>query len=114
MKNKNYSIAKILILIPIVVSVITVICLVLASILEVPTARGTLYSFFALIGLLSLVLSPLPCLAMSVVGIIFSAKAMKEGIVKARIFFVIGIVELLPCILGLILAIAMFIGGQGV
>ena len=39
MKNSSYSKAKVLTLIPIFVLAVTVICLVLAAILEAPTGR---------------------------------------------------------------------------
>ena len=58
MKNSNYSRAKVLTLIPVIVLAATVICFVLASILEVPTGRGALYTIFAFAGLMSMFLSP--------------------------------------------------------
>jgi hypothetical protein len=112
--SRNYSNAKILILIPIFVFAITVICMGLATILEAPTNRGTIYTIFAFIGLMSMLLAPLPCLIMSVIGIIFAIKAKKEGIAQSGKYIVIGIIEILPHGAGLLLAIAMFIAGQGV
>ena len=106
--------AKILTLIPIIVFLITVICMVLAMILETPTDRGTLYSVFAFIGLMSIFISPLPCLVISIIGTFFAAKAIKAGTEGGRIFLVLGIIEILVYILGGILAIVMFIAGQGV
>ena len=77
--------------------------------------QGTIYSLFTLVGILGIVLSPLPCLAMSVAGTIFAAKAVKEGIVPARKYLVLGIVEILTHASGVILAILMvFVAGQGV
>ena len=111
---KRYRIAKILILIPIVVFVITAICMGLATILEFPTDRGVVYSIFAGIGILSMFLSPLPCLVISIVGTVFAAKATKEGIVQSRKFLVIGIVEIIAYIAGVILAATMFYYGQSV
>ena len=46
------------------------------------------------IGSMSLILTTVPCLAMAVLGTVFAAKAKKEGIAKAKKFFVIGIVEI--------------------
>ena len=54
MKNSSYSKAKVLTLIPIFVLAVTVICLVLAAILEAPTGRGVLYTIFAFAGLMSM------------------------------------------------------------
>ena len=114
MQNKNHTRAKILTLIPIVVFVIIAVCLFLASVLEVPTSKGALYSLFALAGVLGMFLSPLPCLVISVLGTVFAAKAVKEGAAQSRKFFIIGIVEILVYVAAVILAIVMFIAGQGV
>ena len=114
MKNKNYSRAKVLTLIPIFVLVATVLCLVLASILEVPTSRGVLYTIFAFAGLMSMFLTPFPCLVISAAGTVFAIKAVKEGFAEARKFLILGIIEILVCAAGAVLAIIMFIAGQGV
>ena len=114
MKNSTYSKAKILTLIPVVILVAAVICMVLAMILEVPTNRGTLYTIFAFAGLMSIFVYPLPCLVMSAIGTVFAAKAVKDGTAKARIFLILGILEILVCAAGAVLAIVMFTAGQGV
>ncbi len=114
MKNRNDSKAKILILIPIVVFVITGLCLVLATILDVPANRGAFYSFFAFTGMMGMFLFPLPCLVVSIVGTVLAARAAKEGGVQSRIFLAIGIMEILACGAGVFFAIMMFIAGQGV
>ena len=113
MKNNNYTKAKVLTLIPVIVLVFTVICMVLATILEVPTGRGLIYTVFAFAGLMSIFLSPLPCLVVSIIGTVSAVKAVKEGM-AARKFIVLGIVEILVYVLGAILAVMMFIGGQSV
>ena len=104
----HYSKSKLFTLIPIIILALTIICLVLATILEVPTNRGALYSIFAFAGVISLFISPLPCLVISVIGTVFAAKA------KARGFLILGIAEILVYIVGAILAIIMFTAGQGV
>ncbi len=114
MKSNSYLKAKTLTLIPIVVLGVTVICAVLAAMLESPTSRGALYSAFAFTGLIGAFLSPLPCLVISVVGTAFAAKAKKEDATEAGKFFILGIVEILAGAAGTILAIVMFIAGQGV
>ncbi len=114
MNNRNYAKAKILTLIPVIVLLFTVICFVLATILEGPTNRGTVYSVFAFAGLMSLFFAPLPCQVLSIIGTVFAAKATKEGIKEARKFLILGIIEILVALLGGVLAVVMFIGGQGV
>ena len=114
MKSSNYSKAKVLTLIPLIVLAVTVICMVLATILEVPTSRGMLYTIFAFTGLMSVFISSLPCLVISIIGTVFASKATKEGTAEARKFLILGIIEILVYAVGAILAILMFIGGQGV
>ena len=114
MKNSSYLKAKVLTLIPVVVFALAGICLILASILEVPTGKGVLYTIFAFAGLMSIFIYPLPCLVMSVIGTVFAAKAVKGGMAKARIFLILGIMEILVCVAGAVLAIVMSIAGQGV
>ena len=114
MKNGNYTKAKILTLIPVIVLALTVICMILATILEGPTGRGTIYTIFAFAGLMSIFLSPLPCLVLSVIGTVFAAKATKEGTAGSIRFLILGIAEMLVYVAGAIVAVLMIIAGQGV
>ena len=114
MKNSSYSKARVLTLAPLIVLAATVICMVLASILAVPTNKGVLYTIFGSAGLMSMFLSPFPCLVISVIGTVFAAKAAKEGTAQARIFLILGIIEVLVCAAGAVLAIMMFMVGMGV
>lgn len=114
MKNSNYSKAKVLTLIPVIVLLVTVICLVLATILEVPTSRGVIYTIFAFAGLMGIFIPPLPCLLISILGTVYAAKATKEGAAEARKFFILGVMEILVYVVGVLLAIMMFITSQGV
>ncbi len=114
MKNTGYLKAKVLTLIPVAAFALAGICLILAAILEVPTSRGVLYTVFAFAGLMSIFVYPLPCLVMSAIGTVFAAKAVKDGTAKARIFLILGILEILVCAAGAVLAIVMFTAGQGV
>ena len=79
MKSRNYLRAKVLTLIPLIVLVVTVICIVLATILEEKKRRSVLYTIFAFAGLMGVFISPLPCLVLSIIGTVFAAKAAKEG-----------------------------------
>lgn len=114
MNNRNHRIAKILVLIPIAVFIITAISMGLATVLEYPTDMGLAYTVFAFIGIMSIFLSPLPCLVISIVGTVFAAKATKEGVVQSRKFLVIGIIEIIAYIAGVILAATLFYYGQSV
>ena len=101
-------------MIPIVVLAIIVICAVLASILDVPTSKGTLYTVFMITALVGGFLSPLPCLIVSIFGTVFASKAKKEGAAGAKKYFILGIVEIVVCTVGTFLSIIMYIIGQGV
>ena len=114
MKNSSYLKAKVLTLIPIIVLAVIVLCMVLAAILEVPTSRGALYTILALAGLMGVFIAPLPCLVMAILGTMFAAKAGKEGVSGARLFFVMGIIEIIVCAAGAFLSILMFLAGLGV
>ncbi len=114
MKSSNCLKAKVLTLIPVIVLAVTVICMVLATILEGPTNRGTIYTIFAFVGVMSIFLSPLPCQVLSIIGTVFAAKATKEGTAGALKFLILGIIEILFSVGGVVIAVGMFIAGQGV
>lgn len=111
--NRNYTKAKVLTLIPIIVLAVTVICLVLATILEFPTDRGALYSICIFVGLMSIFLSPLPCLVISIIGMVSATKAKKEGAVGAEKLFILGIIDIFVYVVGAIIAILVFAGSIG-
>ncbi len=113
MKSSSYSKAKALTPIPIIVLAVTAICMVLAAILEAPTNKGALYSIFAFTGLMSTLISPLPCLVISMIGTVFAARAQKEG-AAAKKFFILGVIEILVWVVGAVLAIIMIKVGKGV
>ena len=113
-QNRNYLRARVLTLIPVIVFAVTVICMVLAVILEVPTNRGTVYSALALIALMSIMISPAPCMALSIMGLIFAIKAIKEGTKKGIIFLALGIIEIMVFAASAIFAILLFLAGQSV
>ena len=76
--------------------------------------RSAIYTVFAFAGLMGILLSPLPCLIISIIGTVFAAKAAKEGSAKTPVFLILGIIEILIYIVGAVLAAMMFIAGQGV
>ncbi len=114
MKTSNYSKAKVLILIPVIVLAATVICMVLAAMFEVLSSRGLLYTIFTFAGLMSMFITPLPCLVISIAGTVFAVKAAKEGASGAWLLFILGIMEILVYVVGVILAVILFVTGQGV
>ncbi len=115
MENRNYLRAKRMILIPFFVFVISLLCLVIGLILAGRDMDSTaIYANLMLIAILSMYISPTVCFFLTVVGTAFAFKASKEGADKARKFRVIGIIEIIACILGVIISVLMFIGGMSV
>ncbi|MCR5356583.1 MAG: hypothetical protein K6E63_04185 [Lachnospiraceae bacterium] len=112
--ERNHTIAKTMMIIPIVLLAVTLLSLAIATALEGPTGRGTVYSIFMIIVLIGLFLAPPACFIFSIIAIVFSGKAMKEGNSKSVKILIIGIIELVFSVGGVILAILMFIGGQSV
>lgn len=107
--NKDYKkLSKTLVLIPIIVTVVLIVCGVIASVLEIPTDRGFIYTVFASIAILGLFLAPLPCFISSVVGTVFAIKG------KVHSTTVIGIIEILLGIVVLIFVSILFVQGQSV
>ena len=86
-----------------------VISLIVASILEMPTHRGVVYGFFAMMFLLMFFFSVFPGIIMSIIGTILAAKAKRKG------FTVMGIIEILLGIGGIYLIWYMiFVTGPSV
>ena len=110
----NHEIAKIMIVIPLILAAVTLLSLAIATILEGPTNRGSLYTIFMIIVLVGFFLAPPISMFLSIIAIVFSCKAMKEGNSKSLKILIIGIIETLLSVGAIILAIVMFIGSKGV
>lgn len=98
--------AKILILIPAIVFAVTAVCLVPLTISYFSTGSDVTAVALIFIGSLCLILTTIPCLVMAVVGTVYAAREKKEGQASSRIFFVIGMIEIVIYGLGVICAIA--------
>jgi hypothetical protein len=113
--NKNYKIAKILVLVPLIVFAIAVVCFIIATVLEQPTNRGVLYTAILLIGFLCMLLAPLPCLIVSIIGSLYAYRSKKEGARHGILLFIIGIVNTLVSFAVFVFDIyAVFVLGPGV
>ena len=62
---------------------------------------------FAGSGILSALLSPLPCLAASVAGIVCARHSVKAGNKKARKFFIIGIIAATVSVMETLLTVTL-------
>ena len=93
--NKYYKIAKILILITLVIMITIPVCLGLAFLILSLAASGTsniLYQIAASVFYIGFGICGIPCLAMSIIGTICAIKARKDGISKATVFIILGII----------------------
>ena len=78
-KHRTRTIAKILILIPLIVIIALPICFVFAVLLEGPTNMGLPYLIFAVPFTFTFMFGSIPCLILSVVGTVFATKAKRAG-----------------------------------
>ncbi|MGX8773873.1 MAG: hypothetical protein ACSW8G_02310 [Bacillota bacterium] len=97
MDNRNHKRARTLILIPVACFVFTAICCEFSQILAPYVEKDLLYAVCTLAAIASIILLPYPCLAASIGGTVFAARATKEGNAPSRKFFVIGIIEIIAC-----------------
>lgn len=102
MENKNHNRAKILILIPIIVFVVTALCLVPLTVSYFSTGSDVTAVLMIVVGTFGLIFTTVPCLVVSVVGTVYAAKAKREGWPGSGKFFVIGIIEIIVYSLGVI------------
>ena len=112
--ERNFSIAKILIIIPMILTAISMISLAAAMVLEGPTNRGTVYTVFMIIVMLGLFLAPPVSIILSIIAIILELKASKAGGRKSPGILIIGIIELVLSAGGILLAIMFILAGKGV
>ena len=110
MNNKNYTNAKILTLIPLIIFAVNAVVLVPLTIDYFSTGSDVTAVALIFTSSLSLILTTLPCLVMSVLGTMYASRAKKEGIEQARRFFVTGIIEIVVYSVGVVcMIVAVFI-----
>ncbi len=94
MKNKNHTRAKILTLIPVFVFAVNAIFLGSLAIEYFSTGSDVTAIALIFTSSLSLILTTVPCLVMSVFGVLFASEPKNEGVVQSRKFLVMGIIEI--------------------
>ena len=106
--KKRLSLEAWLILIPAIIAGVGILSVILATGLEFALNRSGIYIVFVSISLFVLFLMPVPCLVMSIIGLVISTKRQNQ---RARTFAIIEIVgDLLWCGLS---AFTLYIG-QGI
>ncbi len=110
----NKDNVKILVLVPIVLYVIMFMSFLIASILEFPTDRGAAYLFFCMLSFIIFFLTPVPCLIMSIIGIIFVSKIRNSIDESNSTLFALGIIDIFLSIIIFGLAIFVIISGQSI
>lgn len=117
MNSKNYTRAKVLTLIPLILFAFLALCYLIDSALPPSSERlGNVLQTILTLGFLFL---PVPCLIMAIAGIVCASDAKKEGIAQARIFFVIGLLEIIAVIasgvgFGVYMLVQLFTVSMGV
>lgn len=112
--HERQRISKILLFIPLFLFLAMIASLILASILENPTDRGVVYTIFALVSVMLIFLSPLPCIIVTILGIYYVKSASDLENVNTKGLLVLGISELVFSVLFFIVTIILFIRLQGV
>ena len=105
MEQKKYKAAKVLILIPIIIFVLTAICLGALSISYFSTGSDVTAVALIFISTMSALLTTLPGLVMAILGTVFSARAKKEGAASLGKFFVMGVIEIVVYGIGILGAV---------
>lgn len=104
MKNKNHTKAKALTLISLILILATVTCTLLSLyVFDSDTFMGGFVLLMAVGGLLLL---PLPCLILSIIGMLAASAAKKEGVTQSGKFFVLGVFEIIVVVVFVISAVA--------
>lgn len=109
MNNADHRKAKILTLIPLAVFAVIAIILVPLTVDYLSTGSDVTAVALIFLGSSSMLLTTAPCLVMSVMGTVFASKAIKEGALQSRKFFVMGIIEILVFCVGVICAVGTVI-----
>lgn len=110
--NKDY--VKILVLVPIVLYAIMFMSFLIAGVLEFPTDRGALYLFFCMLSFIIFFLTPVPCLIMSIIGIVSVSKIRNSTDERKSTLFALGIIDIFLSIIIFGLAIFVIISGQSI
>lgn len=108
MNNKNYTRAKVLTLIPLILFAFLALCCLIDS--AIPPSSEGLSNVLQMILTLGFLFLPVPCLIMAIAGIVCASDAKKEGIAQARVFFVIGLIEIIAIIVsGVVFGVYMLV-----
>ncbi|MCR5733488.1 MAG: hypothetical protein K6G22_02675 [Lachnospiraceae bacterium] len=102
MNNKSQTKTKVLIFLPIIIFAIAVICLSPMIINYFKTGSDVTAVAIIFIGSLSMILIPVPCLVMSILGTVFASREKNEGIEQSRKLYMIGIIEIIVYAIGVI------------
>ncbi len=99
---------------PLIVGVCLALSFGLACILEFPTNNGTVYTIFAFTSIMGSMLTPLPCIISSIMGIIYAVKLKKQG-EKTIYLILVGIFNIVVAIVfQTVWLYIFFVAGVGV
>jgi hypothetical protein len=112
--NKKSS-ALLYVGIPLIVGISLGVAFVIASVLELPTNRGVIYTMFASISIIGSLLIPIPGSISSILGIKKAVKLRKRGEKNMGLLILIGTVNIfVSFVVAAFWLYVFFIGGAGV
>ena len=101
--------------IPLVVGISLAVAFFIATVLEVPTNRGIVYSVFAIISIVGSLVVSIPCGISSILGIIGAIKLRKNGEKNMGLPILIGTLNIIVSfVVAMFWLYVIFIGGAGV
>ncbi|MBR2020042.1 MAG: hypothetical protein IKA05_06565 [Clostridia bacterium] len=101
--------------IPLVVGISLVVAFSIATVLELPTNRGIMYSMFASISIIGSLLIPIPGSISSILGIKKAVKLRKSGEKNMGLLILIGTVNIVVSFVVVAFWLyVIYIGGAGV
>lgn len=108
-KKRSDKAAKVFLIIPLVIFVLSVLCFTGGCILEVPTSRGVIYTLLVLGSFILFGLNIVPGAVFSIIGLVRAVRAKMTG------FIVLGIIETAGAALSVLAVfIIVFVTGPSV
>lgn len=102
-----------LVLIPVIIAIIGVVAFLLATLLEGPTSRGTLYTLLMLLVILMPYLAPIPCICLSVIGIAHS-RVLRRYNISTTSINVVGVLGIIIEVFAAVFAVLIFASSMSV
>lgn len=97
MKSNLHNKAKILTILPLIVFVIILFSFLMAY--TITSRTNPLLELFDMLALAGTLFAPIPCLIMSILGTKAASKAVKEGQIETKKYFILGILDIIASVI---------------